>query len=179
MLDTNDGDGSFLVMPRPITARYTYVGDLLDLSVQNVTEAVHPFHLHGFSMQPVRIVDSASNATLYAFDYDEFIDNIDVYPGTTFVYRIRLDDRRKICDSSSASPGPVLAACNDAPKDGAIGRWLFHCHIFHHAGLGMMSELVVMRPTATLCHNGNTIEVSKFAAPAHYAHGDTVGACSP
>src|SRR5678815_430079 len=57
MLDTNAGNGTFQLMPRPATARYARVGDTLELSVRNETGAVHPFHLHGFSMQPVRVVD--------------------------------------------------------------------------------------------------------------------------
>lgn len=146
MLDTNAGNGSFLGMPHPATARYARVGDTLELSIRNETGAVHPFHLHGFSMQPVRVVDNTTATTLYTFDYDEFIDSIDVYAGQTLVFRVRLDDRGKICDSSGSPPdaGPVLAPCTPATSGGAIGRWLFHCHIFHHAGLGMMSELVVL-----------------------------------
>src|SRR6185503_20978353 len=78
--------------------------------------------------------------------YDEFIDSIDVYPRQTLVFRVRLDDRPRLCDSSgsSADPGPVFAPCAEAPCGGAVGRWLFHCHIFHHSGLGMMGELVVL-----------------------------------
>lgn len=30
-----------------------------------------------------------------------------------------------------------------------------------------------------ICHNGHTINVSVNALPAHLAHGDQVGACSP
>ena len=29
---------------------------------------------------------------------------------------------------------------------GALGRWLFHCHIFFHHHHGMISELVVTDP---------------------------------
>jgi FtsP/CotA-like multicopper oxidase with cupredoxin domain len=150
MLDTNAGNGSFQLMPRPATARYARVGDTLELSIRNETAAVHPFHLHGFSMQPVRIVDNATATTLYSFDFDEFIDSIDVYAGQTLVFRVRLDDRGKTCDTSGSPPdaGPVLAPCAPSLTGGAIGRWLFHCHIFHHAGLGMMSELVVLEADA-------------------------------
>jgi hypothetical protein len=31
----------------------------------------------------------------------------------------------------------------------------------------------------TICHNGNTIEVSESALEAHLNHGDTQGACTP
>jgi FtsP/CotA-like multicopper oxidase with cupredoxin domain len=156
MLDTNIGNGDFMTVARPPTARYARVGDLLELTVRNETDAVHPFHLHGFSMQPVRIVDNATATTLYTFDYDEFIDSQDVYGNQSFIFRVRLDDRGIICDSSGSppDPGPVLAACSDAPTGGAIGRWLFHCHIFHHAGLGMMGELTVLAKVEPVTCNG-------------------------
>ena len=111
MLDSNMGNGDFLVLPRPSTSRYAHVGDLLELSTRNETNAVHPYHLHGFSMQPKRIETNANPpVVLYNFDYDEFLDTIDVYPGQTLVFRTRLDDRPKICDlSPSFPPGPVLA----------------------------------------------------------------------
>ncbi|MFN0059197.1 MAG: multicopper oxidase domain-containing protein [Planctomycetota bacterium] len=145
MLDSNVGNGDFLTLARPATSRYARVGDLLELSVRNETMAVHPFHMHGFSLQPVRVIDNASAMTLYEFDYDEFIDSIDVYGMQTLVYRARIDDRPKICDASpSFPPGPTLAACVDESCGGAVGRWLFHCHIFHHAGLGMMGEITVL-----------------------------------
>ncbi|MGH8519044.1 MAG: multicopper oxidase domain-containing protein, partial [Panacagrimonas sp.] len=144
MLDTNVGNGDFLNMPRPMTSRYARLGDTLELSVRNETSAVHPFHLHGFSMQPVRYIDNTSGDVLYEWEYDEFLDEIDVYAGQTLVFRVRLDDRGKICDASS---GPVLAPCSNAGSGGAVGRWLFHCHILDHAGLGMMGEIVLLPDT--------------------------------
>ncbi|MCU1268599.1 MAG: multicopper oxidase type 3 [Acidobacteria bacterium] len=144
MLDSNVGNGDFLTIGRPPTARYAHVGETLELSVRNSTLAAHPFHMHGFSMQPVRIVDNNSGNTLFTWNYDEFIDTIDVYGGQTLVYRIRIDDRPKSCDQSGGPPGPVLAPCTDALTGGALGRWVYHCHIFHHAGLGMMSEVTIL-----------------------------------
>jgi FtsP/CotA-like multicopper oxidase with cupredoxin domain len=147
MLDSNAGNGDFLTLPRPPNARYASVGDVLELTVRNETEAVHPYHLHGFSMQPVRMVDNATGTTLYTFDYDEFLDTIDVYGGQSFVFRVRLDDREKICDLSPGVPpnqGPVLASCSESLCGGAEGRWLYHCHILNHGALGMISELTVL-----------------------------------
>ena len=149
MLDNNAGNGVFQAVMRPQTSRYARVGDTLQLEVRNETGAVHPFHLHGFSMQPLLMKDNAGT-TLYTFDYDEFIDSQDVYAGQTFVFKVRLDDREKICDQSGSPPdaGPVLAPCTPSATGGAIGRWLFHCHIFHHAGLGMMGELTALEGDA-------------------------------
>ncbi len=144
MLDTNVGNGDFPLVPRPSTSRYAHVGELLELAVRNETSSAHPYHLHGFSMQPVAMLDNGG-PTLYNFDYEEFLDTVDVYPGQTLVFRVRLDDRAKMCDlSPSFPPGPTLAPCADAACGGAVGRWLFHCHIFYHGGLGMMGELTVL-----------------------------------
>jgi FtsP/CotA-like multicopper oxidase with cupredoxin domain len=170
MLDSNVGNGDFLTMERPPTSRYARVGDLLELSIRNETPfAVHPFHLHGFSMQPVRVLDQ-NDRTIYTFDYDEFVDSMDVYNRQTLVIRVRLDDRPKVCDlAPSAPPGPVLAPCTSSPCEGAVGRWLFHCHVFHHAGLGMMGELTV------LAQPGSAPEIT---CPEDVTVGTDPGSCS-
>ena len=55
--------------------------------------------------------------------------------GYTLTYRMRIDDRNK----------------PDGSTGGAIGRWVFHCHIFFHAVFGMISELdVVALPKVTV-----------------------------
>jgi len=139
-LETNDGVGTPDVR-HPGSARYARVGNTLELHVRNITPVNHPFHMHGFSFQPVRYYDSdPSNSipdgtTVHTFNYDEFIDNVDIYGRTTLVIRVRLDDRGIICDKAN---------CVDQDFGGAVGRWVFHCHIFHHAAMGMMSELIVL-----------------------------------
>jgi FtsP/CotA-like multicopper oxidase with cupredoxin domain len=105
------------------------VGDLLELTIFNDTAAHHPWHPHGFSMQPVRFTDAAGTTTLFEFPYNEFVDVVDIPPHTKYVYRVRLDDR------------PLDF---NTPTGGAIGRWAMHCHIFFHAGLGMITELVAL-----------------------------------
>jgi len=188
MLDSNTGNGDFLTLSHPPTARFARVGDLLELAVLNDAGPVHPFHLHGFSFQPVRVQDSAGPPrVLYSFDYDEFIDSMDVYPGQTFVFRVRLDDRPRICDSSGfpADPGPTLAPCDEAACGGAVGRWLFHCHIFQHAGLGMMSELTVLGdeagPLQIECPPDITIgaDPGQCSAVVTFDTPAATGGCSP
>ena len=80
-----------------------HIGDVLELTVRNETNAAHPYHLHGFSMQPVRMTDN-SGTTLYDWDYDEFLDTIDVQGMQSYVFRVRLDDRPKACDLSPSFP---------------------------------------------------------------------------
>ncbi len=120
-------NATFESIPHIGSSRFARVGDLLELKVTNLTNAHHPFHLHGFSFQPVRFEDSGS--TLFPFSYQEFVDTVNIPPSFTLVYRVRLDARNK---RNGTDPG------------GAEGRWFFHCHIFHHAELGKTSELVVL-----------------------------------
>ena len=146
-LDVNTGNGDWLTVPRPPTARYAHIGDVLELTVRNDSDGggAHPYHLHGFSMQPVRMVQNSDGTTLYNFNYDEFVDTVDVYGGQSFVFRTRIDDRPKICDlSPSSPPGPVLAPCSDSECGGVVGRWLYHCHIVNHGALGMISEVTIL-----------------------------------
>ncbi len=84
--------------------------------------------MHGFSFQPVRVLDP-SRETVLTFDYNERIDTFNIPSAHTLVFRVRLNDRPRM---DWTSPG------------GALGRWMFHCHITYHATLGMISELVVL-----------------------------------
>lgn len=168
-LDTNMGDGDWLLVTRPPVARYAHVGDVLELIVRNETAAAHPYHLHGFSMQPVRMTDNTGNV-LYEFDYDEFVDTVDVQGNQSFVFRTRIDDRPKICDKSPDLPpndGPVLAECADAPCGGVVGRWLFHCHIVGHGALGMIGEVTVLPDVDNPPEITSSLAVTKLMSVNH------------
>jgi FtsP/CotA-like multicopper oxidase with cupredoxin domain len=115
-------------LPHVATSRYARVGDLLELTFRNGTQQHHPLHLHGFSFQPLRLLDTQGR-TVYEYDYNEFVDSIDIPDLRSVVVRVRLDDRT----------GP-----DRRTSGGAVGRWFIHCHIFNHAELGMMTELVVL-----------------------------------
>ena len=60
----HDFSGDYTAAPRPSfpgpsgSARYAKLGDTLELTVTNTTGAHHPFHLHGFSMQPISLTDT-------------------------------------------------------------------------------------------------------------------------
>jgi len=114
-------------IPHLPSSRYARVGDVLELTLRNGTQQHHPLHLHGFSFQPVRILDTQGK-TFHEYDYDEFVDTVDIPDLRAVVVRVRLDDR----SAPDGTPG------------GAVGRWFIHCHIFNHAELGMMAELVVL-----------------------------------
>lgn len=119
--------------PHIASSRYAEAGRLLQLSVTNRTNAHHPFHLHGFSFQPVSL-EPWTGATVVptggipAWPYNEFRDTFDIPAKYVFTFRVRLDDR-PLLDGTTMSP--------------AYGRWLYHCHIFFHHHQGMISELVV------------------------------------
>ncbi len=122
------GEGDYTEIPHLFTSRYARLGDTLELTFRNGTQMHHPMHLHGFSFQPLRLLDSEGNL-VYEYDYDEFVDTVDVPSVHKIVVRVHLEDR------------PVFAT---GEAGGGAGRWLLHCHIFNHAGLGMITELVVV-----------------------------------
>jgi FtsP/CotA-like multicopper oxidase with cupredoxin domain len=129
---------------QPGSTRYAKLGDTLELTVTNPTGAHHPFHLHGFSIQPISLTDTQpgdspdgapdivpATGPGYVFPYKDFRDNVDIPGGYTLTFRVRLDDRKM--------PDGVT-------DGGGIGRWVFHCHIFFHASFGMISEFDVVAP---------------------------------
>jgi FtsP/CotA-like multicopper oxidase with cupredoxin domain len=124
---THDVPGDYTNVPHLGSTRYARVGDTLQLTVTNTTSAHHPFHLHGFSIQPISLTRPAFPT--FTWPYREFRDNVDIPANYTLTYRIRLDDRAL---ADGTTPG------------GASGRWVFHCHIFFHATNGMLGELVVV-----------------------------------
>jgi FtsP/CotA-like multicopper oxidase with cupredoxin domain len=132
------------------STRYAKVGDILELMVTNTTGANHPFHLHGFSIQPL---DLTSGATTYTFPH-EFRDNVDIPPGYTLRFRVQITDR----------PLP-----DGTTSGGALGRWLFHCHIFFHATLGMLSELVVLPANGKERPDVNVNDTQVQASPGQTA----------
>jgi hypothetical protein len=127
---THDVVGDYMGAAHLGSTRYAEQGDTLQLTTQNQTGAHHPFHLHGFSIQPLTLTRPA-NPT-YTFPYPEFRDNVDIPANYTLTFRIRLDPRPLV---DGVTPG------------GALGRWVFHCHIFFHATNGMLSELVITAPS--------------------------------
>ncbi len=112
-------------IPHIASTRYAEAGRILQLAVRNATSAHHPFHLHGFSFQPISLTGSA--LPTYTWPYREFRDNIDIPDAYTLTFRVRLDDR------------PLL---DGTTLGGHLGRWLFHCHIFFHHHHGMIGEFV-------------------------------------
>ena len=159
----------YTLIPNEDSARYARLGDTLEMSVTNVTNAHHPFHLHGFSIQPITLTDTDPNFSplgnqddvtqpSYTFPRVEYRDNIDIPPGYTLTFRVRLDDRPKM----------------DGSAGGGVGRWVLHCHIFFHAVFGMISEFVVLHPPGVTVANasGNEGAAIPIQASAFDYEGD-------
>jgi FtsP/CotA-like multicopper oxidase with cupredoxin domain len=127
---THDVDGSYVNAPHLGSTRYAKEGDTLELGVEDQTGAHHTFHLHGFSFQPIKLDAEPFGAggKDFTWPYPEFVDNLHIPPHHRLWFRVRLDPRAL---SDGVTPG------------GALGRWIFHCHIFFHHTDGMISELVV------------------------------------
>lgn len=118
------------------SARRVNVGDVMEWEVHNHTEMHHPFHAHGFSFQPIKWTkmdhhpdnpDYSMVMTTFPIAHTEWADTWNIPEHTSLHYKVRFDAR----NNPDGSPG------------GSLGRWLYHCHIFQHAGGGMMSEFVV------------------------------------
>jgi FtsP/CotA-like multicopper oxidase with cupredoxin domain len=131
-------DAPYPTAPHLGSSRYTKLGDILELSAENTTPAHHPFHLHGFSMQPLSLTKSGSPT--FTWPFHEFRDNIDLPPGYKLTFRIRIEDR-------PLADGITLG--------GALGRWMFHCHIFFHGTHGMLGEVVTTAPDGSEKPNVN------------------------
>jgi FtsP/CotA-like multicopper oxidase with cupredoxin domain len=182
---THDDGSDFMRAPHVPSARYVQAGRTYTLSVANQSASRHPFHLHGFSIQPVALTRPDSPS--YTWDYNEFVDTVDIPPGYTLKFRVRIDKR------------PFVGA-PDFSSGGEIGRWVMHCHIFSHAEGGMISELVVTgnvlenneRPQMTVDNfdvtgfRGKAVTASgtyadpdgdqvTFLAPRDAATGETIG----
>jgi FtsP/CotA-like multicopper oxidase with cupredoxin domain/streptogramin lyase len=152
-LDGNSGNGSWPDVPHPPSAVWAHAGDVLQLAIANNTgtdgggdSAVHPYHLHGFSMQPIAIYSANLQTNLFTYPYNQFVDTWDILPGEALVFRIKLEDRPVLADTATGGP---LTLGTDSARGGNIGRWLMHCHIFLHGAIGMISELVVLPNNAT------------------------------
>jgi FtsP/CotA-like multicopper oxidase with cupredoxin domain len=121
------------------SARWGELSDVLQLTVTNATAATHPFHLHGFSIQPLSFTSCTDNSGVplpidnFTFPEPEFMDNLNVPGKCTLTFRVRVEDR-PLVDGTTGG--------------GGVGRWVFHCHIFFHHHQGMTSEFVVV-DTAT------------------------------
>jgi FtsP/CotA-like multicopper oxidase with cupredoxin domain len=137
-----DSGPDFTQVPYQDASRYAKTGDTLEIVLQNDTPQHHPFHHHGFSFQPIRVIKNRDESTIYTFDYDEFVDVIDLFPNQSIVVRMRLNDRPRITDTRQEMGAP--APDQFFVSGGAAGRWVMHCHLFHHAALGMITELVVL-----------------------------------
>ncbi len=144
-----DSGPDYTQIPYQGATRYALTGDTIEFTITNKTNQHHPFHHHGFSFQPVRVLDNGADpddtsddTVLYNYDYNEFVDVIDVHNNQSIVVRIRLDDRPRITDNRQELGAP--APNQRFGSGGAKGRWVFHCHLFIHATIGMISELVVL-----------------------------------
>ncbi len=96
---------------------------------------------------------------VHKFDYNEWVDVEVMQPNKALLYRQKMNDRFKIPDDTKFSWFQLLSKFPydyqgefggdgdidnpNAEMGGALGRWLFHCHILHHAGLGMISDLCI------------------------------------
>ena len=128
---THDDGTDFMGAAHPGSARYVQPGKTYEFAVANPGATRHPFHLHGFSILPLNFTKVGGTTPDYVYDYAEYVDTIDIPAKHVLKFRVRIDKR-------------PLVGNPDGTSGGEIGRWVIHCHIFHHAEGGMLSELVVV-----------------------------------
>jgi len=130
---------------------------------------MHGFSFQPISIHNFNEVDSDGDGVedtvtlidppLHTFDYNEFIDVIVMQPGKAVKFRMEMADRFKIPDDTNYTWSQLLQnfpydyQANwggfgdidnpNADMGGAHGRWLAHCHILHHARLGMTTDLCI------------------------------------
>jgi FtsP/CotA-like multicopper oxidase with cupredoxin domain len=119
-------------LPLAPSARTAKLGDTILWEVRNDTGMSHPFHLHGFSYQPLELVRHAEDhdgeeqvEVRMPFEHVEHVDTTNIPAHSSLFFRVPLHDPNA--------------------DGGALGRWMLHCHIIQHAEAGMMSELLVER----------------------------------
>jgi len=154
----HDVEYSYMKIPHLASTRYAKPGDVLLLSIEDTTGAHHTFHLHGFSFEPI-MMDHAPyypevGGADYVFPDPEYKDILDVPPHYRVVFKVKLGERAL---ADGTTPG------------GALGRWLFHCHILFHAGNGMLSELVVTDPNGDERPDVNVDDAEPLVAPGETA----------
>ena len=154
------------------------------MTLRNLTNSQHhPFHHHGFSFQPLRVIEHGDpdlpgdDVILYEFDYPEFVDVIDMFPGQSVVVRIRLDDRPRITDNRQEAGAP--AADLYFGSGGAAGRWVFHCHLFLHAAVGMISELVVLDTDRDMDGYDTSVDCNDFDDTVHVCNEKPIADAGP
>lgn len=140
----------------------------------------HGFSFQPISIHRFQNVDSDNDGIndtvtlidppLHTYDHNEFIDVEVMQPNHALKYRMKMNDRFKIPDETKftynqlrqnfpydyhadwGGSGDIQNA--NADMGGGVGRWLFHCHILHHAEMGMMSDLCIapnQDPDASTC----------------------------
>jgi FtsP/CotA-like multicopper oxidase with cupredoxin domain len=114
------------------------------------------------------VVDGATliEPPVYTYDYNEMLDVEGIQPALALKYRVKITDRFKIPDNTQYTWLQLLlkfpydyqgtfGGAGDMPQlttaemGGGLGRWLLHCHILHHAGLGMMTDFCIAPEGAT------------------------------
>lgn len=116
--------------------RTATVGEIVEWQTHNDTEMYHPFHLHGFSFQPthyMRMNHEDGYMDVWRInEHHEFFDTINVPPHTSVFYTFEVSERPDFGADPDSSTG-----------NGALGDWMFHCHMLQHGENGMMSFLRV------------------------------------
>lgn len=121
--------------PTPGNTRYVQKDDVVEWTIETTTQSDHPWHMHGFSFQPIKMELNTPTGlqTIYTWDHVEYLDSIHVPAFHRLTVRFRVKDRPYIGEDGS-----------ETATGGVVGRWLAHCHITKHAHRGMMMNFFAL-----------------------------------
>ena len=94
-------------------------GDIVQIVLNNLDAAIHPFHLHGHQFQVCELPPSGNGT------FDGYTGNFPAIP------------MRRDVVAVNANSYTVLRFEADNP-----GVWLFHCHIEWHVAMGLLATIV-------------------------------------
>ena len=155
-----DSAGNMVMNPLPaakITSEKAQdfdVGDVVQMTVTNLSHGDHPFHTHGFFFQPYEIefldMDDPTVNFVEELDIVETRDTYRVPARTGLKMRSSTILRAMMVIDDTGREGEATAQ-GELPTrypDGTLTSvgWLFHCHILEHSGLGMLSFFEVHDP---------------------------------
>lgn len=133
----------------PSDAQDVEVGERRIWEITNLTASDHPFHPHGWFMQPMEIqlidLDTPANNRVVPFPHLENKDTMRIPKRPGAAGRSRTIVRAAVLFDDDGREG-LVAASGKEPTADTSGGWVFHCHNEEHAEHGMMSFFEVFYP---------------------------------
>jgi len=130
------------------TALNARVGEVRKVEVHNLSQGIHPFHMHGFPFQWIKTTlkeKGKPDVVITRSQFDSELKDTFAVPGRT---GNRMESKAiseflvSFKDDARSGEGLVAHGGPKAPQQDGVSRgWLVHCHILEHAARGMITWL--------------------------------------